>query len=391
MSDKIIYAFLDESGNTGLGFENDGVSTHFIVTAILVEQNALEILDEKIEVIRKNHFQIGEMKSSKVGRNDVRRIQILQDLKELNFRVFAVAVDKRQIWSQGLAIKASFLKYMYGLVHRRLFSLFPELIMFSDEHGSKEFMDGFREYVLNRHVPNLFGSYEFYFAKSHNNRIIQLADFICGTIALGFDEKRKSPKYRDFMKLLKGKVLDIEVWPKTFSTYLLNIDDIGLSKLDSIIAETAINLAVRFLEESERQRRSDPETQEQAALMSLLLYNLSHVDAYTYVSTREILDNLKARFGKCRDRRTLRQEIVARLRDKGLIIASSRTGYKIPVCERDIYSFVNHGSTIIMPMLQRLQTCRRQLYISTRGELDILEKDEFSNLKEILGEPPFDY
>jgi hypothetical protein len=390
LSDNIVYAFLDESGDTSLDFKNEGVSTHFAVTAILVEKNALEVLDEKLEDIRKKHFQTGEMKSSKVGSNDIRRIQILHDLKELNFRVFAVVVDKKQIWSQGLAIKSSFFKYMYSLVHRRLFGLFPELIMFSDEHGRKEFMDGFREYVHERHVPNLFGSYKFYFAKSHNNRIIQLADLIGGTIALGFDEKRKSPKYRDFMKLLKGKVLDIEEWPRAYSTYLIDIDSLGQSRLDSIIAETAINLAVRFLVESERRKNLDPETQEQVALISFLLYNISHIDAYKYVSTREILDNLKVRFGKNFDRRTLRQEIVARLRDKGLIIASSRTGYKIPVCERDIYSFVNHGSSIIMPMLQRLKACRKQLYISTRGEFDILEKDEFSNLKAILGEPSLD-
>ena len=92
-----IYAFTDESGAFGWDLENENVSTHFLITAILVEESDLYSLKTSVEAIRKKYFQTGEMKSSHVGKNHKRRIRILADLLPLPFSVFTVIIDKTKL------------------------------------------------------------------------------------------------------------------------------------------------------------------------------------------------------------------------------------------------------------------------------------------------------
>lgn len=52
-----VYAFTDESGAFGWDIENPNVSTHFIITAIIVKEPDLEGFTQKAEALRKKHFQ----------------------------------------------------------------------------------------------------------------------------------------------------------------------------------------------------------------------------------------------------------------------------------------------------------------------------------------------
>jgi hypothetical protein len=77
-----------------------------------------------------------------------------------------------------------------------------------------------------------------------------------------------------------------------------------------------------------------------------------------------------------------RTRIIAKLRDEGVIIASSPKGYKIPSREEELYDFINHGTSIIMPMLARLKKCRDNISQGTDGELDLFANTEYRSLKE---------
>ena len=70
--------------------------------------------------------------------------------------------------------------------------------------GSKEFMKGFVDYVKRRHIPDLFNYSEFGFESSRSNLLIQLADFICGTVAKAFDNTVFSENGHRFLLLLRG-------------------------------------------------------------------------------------------------------------------------------------------------------------------------------------------
>ena len=71
------------------------------------------------------------------------------------------------------------------------------------------------------------------------------------------------------------------------------------------------------------------------------------------------------------------------MRDEGVIIASSspKKGYKIPATKAELYDFINHGTKIILPMLERLKKCRDTIKLGTANQLDLFEKTEYSNLK----------
>ncbi|HBA04667.1 MAG TPA: DUF3800 domain-containing protein, partial [Clostridium sp.] len=134
---KRVYAFTDEAGNNGFDFSKDDISTHFIVTAIMVEEDKIKEIENEVEEVRKKFFQTGEMKSSLVGKNHERRIKVLKQLSKINFKIFSVVVDKRDIKGfRGLQYKKSFYKFINNVVHKELRSAFPVLTICADEIGN---------------------------------------------------------------------------------------------------------------------------------------------------------------------------------------------------------------------------------------------------------------
>lgn len=96
---KRVIAFADEFGNNSFDFENQG--SHFIITSIIMNEDELPQIQEQLETIRKKFFQTGEIKSSKVNHNHKRRILILNELKAINYSVYAVIIDKRKLVGEG--------------------------------------------------------------------------------------------------------------------------------------------------------------------------------------------------------------------------------------------------------------------------------------------------
>jgi hypothetical protein len=66
------------------------------------------------------------------------------------------------------------------------------------------------------------------------------------------------------------------------------------------------------------------------------------------------------------------------------LIASSRDGYKIPSNSKDLDNFIIHGKRIVLPMLNRIKEARETIKLATGNELDILDKDIFNELKQLL-------
>lgn len=91
-----VYAFTDEYGAFGWDIDNPSVSTHFIITAVIVKESDLSVFTQKTDELRRKHFQTGEIKSSKVGKNNDRRLQILSDLQDIPFSFFSVCIDKKK-------------------------------------------------------------------------------------------------------------------------------------------------------------------------------------------------------------------------------------------------------------------------------------------------------
>lgn len=184
-----VYAFTDEYGAFGWEIDNPSVSTHFIITAIIVKESDLVDFMQKSEILRKKHFQTGEIKSSKIGKDHSRRLRILADLQDIPFSIFSVCIDKKlcleNMSARGLQYKKSFYKFMNNIVHRELRRAFKQIVVVADEIGSNEYMQSFCEYVSNHQdIPSLFGDAQFSFQNSKYDVRIQIADLISGTLVL---------------------------------------------------------------------------------------------------------------------------------------------------------------------------------------------------------------
>ncbi len=373
-------AFIDESGNFGFDFEKEGVSTHFIVTSVIIDREKLKQNEEILEKIRKAEFQTGEIKSSSVSKNIQRRNKILKQLNIVDFHIFAFIIDKRKLSSEGLKYKQTFYKFLHSLVDRELFKTFPNLQIVADEHGSKEFMSGFIKYIEKRHIPNLFNQSDFRFSKSESELFVQLADFISGTLSLCYDEKRLVDHPHQVLEIIREKVIDIRFWPRDYNPYAFDPQH-DFPEFDMTIANLATNLSMQFIHDNEN--KSSPAEIDQVNCLRYLLFYFRNINPNKYVPTFEIMEQINhLRTGNI-SMHYFRSKIIAKLRDWGVIISSCNLGYKLPANVKDLYEYFNHTNTYIQPMLARLLKCRERVKMATKNNIDLFDNEHYKYLKQL--------
>ena len=203
-----IYAFTDEYGSFGWKLEDKNVSTHFIITAIIVEESKVDSVRSVADKIRQQYFQTGEMKSKKVGKDHVRRCKILSEILKLDIAIFPVVISKQGLKSyKGLQFKKSFYKFLNDKVHFELRRAFSCLTVIADELGTNEYMESFKKYFEEHSEPmNLLGESNLMFSDSKGDVLIQLADFISGTLAYVYDDHKKDSNAPNYLKMLAPKL-----------------------------------------------------------------------------------------------------------------------------------------------------------------------------------------
>lgn len=387
---ELVYAFTDEYGAFGWEIQNPSVSTHFIITAIIVKESDLETFVQQAEALRKKHFQTGEIKSSKIGKDHKRRLRILADLQDMPFKVFTVCIDKKtcieNMNSRGLQYKQSFYKFMNNIVHRELRRAFERIVVVADEVGTNDYMQSFCRYVSNHQdLPNLFGDVQFSFQSSKSDVRIQIADLISGTLAYVYDTHKRSDDAPNYLKILEKKIIRIEPYPKTFSNYILENSAIA-EDYDEDIAKLCFAQAAQFVEHYEND--NEPEIKAQVIVLQYLLFRFMNNDTRGYISTHELKEQLvNTEVGRLSDS-TFRMRVIGKLRDKGVILASSQKGYKIPSKQSELYDFINHDAKIVLPMLARLKKCRDLVKLNTVGGLDLLDHPEYELLRAFFDSNP---
>ncbi|WBL23731.1 DUF3800 domain-containing protein [Zunongwangia sp. HRR-M8] len=370
-------AYVDEFGNNSFKFDSQG--SHFIVASIICKPDKVNDLEKSIDEIRKKHgFQTGEIKSSKVSKNHKRRIRILEDIVKLDFSIYAVIIDKRELIGQGFKYKKSFYKYLNNLLYKELFRTFPELDLYVDEHGGNDYMLEFKKYVHKHHTKNLFSGSDFDIKNSKNEKLIQLADFIAGTLGFIFDITKASKYSDEFKKIIEPKLSDLNFFPKKYSfeeVKQANTDN----EFDPLIAKVSLQRINSFLDNclGDEQYKVD-----QINFLKLLLLFQRVYYKSKFVLTDEIFKHLNQSRDSDLKKEYFRTKVVGNLRDQGVLISSSRSGYKIPTTRKDLESFVSHGNGIILPMLNRINEMRKAIKLASGKELDILEN--FDELKDII-------
>ena len=377
-----IYAFTDESGAFGWDLDNTDVSTHFVITAIIVKESDLDSLRTSVEIIRKKHFQTGEMKSASIGRNHERRKRILAEFITLPLAIFTIVVDKQQLLeNKGLRYKPSFYKFLNNIVHKELKRAYSVLTIVADEIGGSDYMQSFSDYVRNKQdIPTLLREADFRFENSRNDVLLQAADLFAGTFAYEYDKQKRLTKPPQFHKIFERKIARTELYPKSYKSYILETSAIA-ENYDTDIAKLCFRQAVTFIEQHEDDE--EPERKAQVIVLKHLLFRFMNNDLRGYIPTRELINQLSSTDYHDITTQTFRTRIIGKMRDDGVIISGSspKKGYKIPSCSSELYDFINHGTSIIIPMLERLKKCRDLVKLGSINELDLFEHTEYISLK----------
>jgi hypothetical protein len=379
-----VYAFVDESGNTNVDLTKDGVSQYFIVTAVIVHSD-LDDVRKRAEAIRLKHFQTGEMKSSSVGSKDARRLKILADLVDLPISTYALAIEKKEIEPEsGLRFSKSFFKYVNKMLYEKVFRLYEHVSLVADEHGRESYMESFKTYMDTQLKPDLFMRREFRFEKSHNEVLLQVADFFSGSLGRILDASRTCEHDPSLKELLAKVSLGIDLWPPNVRGLEAPAPELTSAgqRLDDLVRRHCLRQVVVFLEKH-RDAKIGPEDElrAQMELLKYLTFKLQFDSDKKFASTGEILDRLQSRAGITLTVHKLRSAVVSKLRDANVVLASGANGYKIPVSVADVAKYVAHVDSVVSPMLSRLRRARRDLLMATFKEVDILEGEALAGIR----------
>jgi hypothetical protein len=378
--DKV--GFIDEYGDKSIEHSKSGVSTFFIVTAIIVDRANLSNIEAQIRQLTSNFTQSPEIKSSsKVFKDNSKRLAFLIQIAQLDFKVYSVIVDKRKIFKDsGLRFRGSFFKYINNLLDTDLYRYFPFLELVADEHGDEKFMNGFIDYVKQHHFQTeLFRKPQFRFGDSKNEPLIQVADFISGTLARCYDPDKIIDNPNQIIDILKDKILHLREWPEAPTVNFRQIET-NDNIYNKEIAEFSMNLINQFVLSNEH--KQDEPIKNQLICLHYLMFRFKN-NPLVYIYADEIIERITNR-GISINKRTFTKDIIGKLRDSGLLIVSSQSGYKIPCSEADLIKFFNNYNTKIFPMLKTLEQYNVLIKTATDGLINLLNHKEFSLNKELI-------
>jgi len=376
--------FVDESGTADLDSTKSGVSRLFIVAAIIVDDQHLAAATEKMNQIANRLASGGEVRSKRIGTKSERRLAFLEAIQEVPFAYVAMVINKDAVDpASGLQFKRSFHKFTQRILEKRLARYGGGLRVHVDEHGSREFMDGFTDYLAKHIGGTLFYGYEQEFVRSEDSRLVQLADLIAGSLAYCHDESKVCDATPQFRELLAKWQIDIAAWPPAGQPVAVNGPDDVTKAPEGLIAATARNRAVRFLDAN---RDSDDElARAQAATLEMLLFSRFYEpDDNQSVVGAELVHRLEARGFESMSEQTFRSQVIGRLRDNGIVIAGTWQGYRLAMSSDDIRDYLSHSKNVIVPMLSRIGVARRSVLLDTAGRYDILESEENAELRSVV-------
>ncbi len=331
------FAYIDESGDPHF---SEYASQIFFLGAILIEENNLEVVRQKLTEIKEKYGVGEELKSSRIGNFD-RRLKIITELTELNIQCLSVWVKKRELEGDWFQYKTTFYKYIQGILNHEIYRLFRNVSVTLDQYGSEEYYDSLQKYLAKYLQGELFNP-SVLVGSAKNEELIQIADFISGTL-------RKCLR-GDFEKSNNDQLLSVlePIWKVR-----IVIPDRG-KYIDANVIEESDEYIDYFVKDTRRYLDSETNREEAKIRTLEYLYNTAVITPNDYVYTDEIL-NWLTKFNIYFSKEEFRNKVTASLRDEGLIIIGTRKGLKLPTRLEDISEYLEFSINQALPMLKRMK------------------------------------
>lgn len=374
-----VTAYVDETGTNDLDSSKPGVSHLFICVAVIVENDVQAMAASGIQQISTDLCGGAEISSKRVGGDHERRVRFLERLCALPFGYFALVINKDKIpKDSGLQFKRSFYKFINRMLYERLLKNGRNLHVVADEIGGKDFMDSFVPYFQQKGMPGLFEQFDHKFADSEKTPLIQLADFIAGTLSYCFDAEKKCPESNKFREFLRNREIAIQCWPWEVLSGAPAVE--SSPSIDKVIRERMIQRVSNFLDEHENS--TDAERRMQAFILSNLFFARQFEDRERQALVSDELMRRLAQEGFVDlSKQFFQARVIGKIRDEGIILAGSNDGYRLALSVEDVEEYLGHDKNIIEPMLARMLKARGSVLFDTGQNYDVLSKPEYHSLK----------
>jgi hypothetical protein len=351
-------AFIDETGDPNF---NEGASKYFILLAIVISSNELEKVELNVSNLKQIHG-LSELKSSKIAEST--RKKIFNELRSIQPYIFSITVHKETLVGDWFNYKETFYKYIHKRLHSKIYQFYDGIEVTLDRYGSSKYQESLKNYLLKELQLGLF-SPTVNIGSAKDNAFIQLSDFYAGTL-------RKSIKgdlqySEEYLNQLRNTWKVDEIIDSKNNVFTPQLSESNSSETDVFLKE-----AKRYIDSHKH------ETPKKRVLEYLYFTALTEPNKFTY--TAELLSYLRSLnivFGE----EQFRNEIIASLRDDGIVIVGTRKGIKLPTRVSDFMEYIEFSVNLAFPVLKRLKKALNYLSIK-EPELDLLDRmdDEFKRV-----------
>ena len=379
-SNTAYWVYVDEFGTVNI---QDPSSELYIEVAVFIKDEERLTLENGIEEICQELCGGAELKSSRVGGDNAKRLKYLNKIGNLPFQYYALICNKKLISEgSGLIYKKSCYKNLHKQLNQMLQTLPGNVHFLIDKYGSPDFENSCKVYFEKATMGLIIhADFSFDYVDDKNNRVVQLADFIAGSLSYCFDKKKKDAVYSpSFRTILKKHELELFCYPRQQRA----VSNVPPSVQDESFADDLrdrlYNQASRFLEENED---NDDECVQMQWHTLKRLFDASELEdkELRYIYADKLIEHLKS-YGYVIGKRNFTVDVIGGLRRADIIIAGSPDGYKLALSLDDVNEYLEHNKEIILPMLHKLAKARNNIRMLM--SYDILENAEYADLKELI-------
>lgn len=355
-------------------------SEHFIVCAIVVDQADDAQLTSALAQIQQQYGATDALVPDDCSEDTL--THTLDRLLNLPFSCYLIAIDKTALSrDSGLKAPDALLKVANKLLYKQLFESFSSIQVFADPRSDADFQSSFADYLNHHHEPDLFWDSALHRMPRQANLFMQLAHFLANTIAKVYANDSDSLALIDaYRALLTANALDLKEWPTQYQSHFSPAR--ASQEYDQFIHAHALSKAEAFIETQQTSR--DEGVRLQTCVLRHLVFHSRLSTNETYISTHRIIEHL-ARCGFTGiTEQAIRSQIISKLRDKDVIIASCNRGYKLPSSHRDLHDFFERVNSQVLPLLERVNKARNSYMHASEDKVDLLKGPKYPELVKFL-------
>lgn len=377
-----LHIFIDEFGNTSPGLALADPFSHFVLTAVLIEEAKLSQARELRAHISQRYFQGGPLQSGRLADDEEgfqTRLDILGELRQLDFIVLSLVINKSKVHKEGLDQQAVFYKYFNRIFLRQFPKNFTAFSIYAHQLGWPEFQGSLAHYINTKVIQrDLFApdrSYRMVDDQQHEP-LVQLADFISGCLGQIYCTSHSHPQAVFLFDLLHDRTF-VDFYPFEKTDFSIALPRHSQEK-DQLIARIAGESAREALAEGHK-------LSEEAQAVLHYLYLMFRTAPDRLIGKYELIDKVKKAHPGFSEQQL--RACIQHLRDQGVLIASiqGKSGYKLPDRVEDIVGFYNRYLNSIVPMINRINICNRKLLVNSLQEVDLLQANaSYTLLHELI-------